>query len=66
MLQRILESFVLYCRIRKMHVAVDATGFSYGQASHYCTKKYRLRRKFLKLAVCADTEKQIVCTTKTR
>ncbi len=65
-LQKILESFVLHCRIRKMHVAVDATGFGYGQASWYYTKKYKLRRKFLKLAICADTDWQIVCSAKIR
>lgn len=32
MLERILESFVLYCRMRKLFVGVDATGFGYGQA----------------------------------
>ena len=49
-----------------MHVAVDATGFSYGQASYYYMKKYKLQRKFLKIAICVDTYWQIVCSAKIR
>ena len=66
MLQNILESFVMYCRTRKLSVAVDATGFGYGQASYYYTKKYKLRRKFLKISICADTTNQVVCSAKIR
>jgi hypothetical protein len=65
-LQKMPESFVLYCQIRTLHVAVDATGFGYGQTSYYYTKRYKLRRKFLKLSVCADTRKQIVCSARIR
>lgn len=63
---RILESFVLHCRIRKLFAGVDATGFGYGQASYYYTKKYKLRRKFLKLVVCDDLREQLVCSAKIR
>jgi hypothetical protein len=66
MLERILESFVLYCRIRKLFVAVDATGFGYGQFSYYYTKKYKLRSKFLKVSVCDDLREQIVCSARIR
>ena len=66
MLQKILESFVMYCRTRKLSVAVDSTGFGYGQASYYYTKKYKLRRKFLKISICADTANQVVCSAKIR
>ena len=65
-LQEMLESFVLYCKICTLHVVVDATGFGYGQASYYYTKRYKIRRKFLKVAVCADTTRQIVCGIKIR
>jgi hypothetical protein len=66
MLQRILESFVLFYKIKKLRTAIDTSGFWYGQASYYYTKKYRLRRKFLKLAICIDTKHQIVCGAKIR
>lgn len=66
MLLKILESFVVYCRIRKMFAAIDSTGMLYGQASLYYTKRLKLRRKFVQMTICADVKRQIVCAIKMR
>jgi hypothetical protein len=66
MLVRILESFVLQSRIRKMFAGIDSTGLSHGQASYYYTKRAKLRRKFVKISICADMRRQIICGIKIR
>ncbi|HXG74120.1 MAG TPA: IS5 family transposase [Candidatus Nitrosotenuis sp.] len=66
MLIKILESFVLHARIRKMFAGIDSTGLSHGQASYYYTKRFRLRRKFVKVSVCADMRQQLICGVKVR
>ncbi|MGH7974531.1 MAG: IS5 family transposase [bacterium] len=66
MLLKMLESFVMHVRIRKMLVGIDSTGLSHGQASYYYTKSAKLRRKFVKISICADMRRQIVCSIKIR
>lgn len=66
MLLKMLESFVLQTRIRKMFVGIDSTGLSHGQASYYYTKRAKLRRKFVKISVCAEMRHQIICGIKIR
>lgn len=66
MLIRILESFVIHCRIRKIFAGIDSTGLSHGQSSYYYTKRARLRRKFVKISVAADMRRQIICAVKIR
>ncbi len=66
MLQKILESFVLHARIRKMFAGINSTGLSHGQSSYYYTKRAKLRRKFVKIAICADMKRQIICSIKIR
>lgn len=66
MLVRILESFVLQAKIRKMFAGIDSTGLSHGQASYYYTKRFKLRRKFVKISVCADMKRQIICGIRIR
>ncbi|CAE6486527.1 IS5 family transposase [Candidatus Nitrosotenuis uzonensis] len=63
---RILESFVIHARIRKMFAGIDSTGLSHGQTSYYYTKRFKLRRKFVKISVCADMRRQIICSIKIR
>ncbi|MDE1863744.1 MAG: IS5 family transposase [Thaumarchaeota archaeon] len=63
---KMLESFVMYCRIRKIFAGIDSTGLSHGQASYYYTKRLKLRRKFVKISICADMRRQIICTIKIR
>ncbi|MDE1861487.1 MAG: IS5 family transposase [Thaumarchaeota archaeon] len=66
MLLKILESFLAYCQVSRMLAGMDATGLSHGQASYYYTKKFKLRRKFVKITICADLRQQIVCGIKIR
>lgn len=66
MLIRILESLVISAKIRKMFAGIDSTGLSHGQASYYYTKRSRLRRKFVKISICADMRRQIISSIKIR
>ena len=66
MLQKILESFVIHTRIKKIFAGIDATGFSHTQASYYYTKRIKLRRKFVKMSAISDMKEQIVCAIKIR
>ncbi|MEM3065363.1 MAG: transposase [Candidatus Nitrosotenuis sp.] len=66
LLLRILESFVMYARIRRMFARIDSTGLSHGQASYYYTKRAKLRRKFVKISILADMRRQIICGIKIR
>ncbi|MDE1763996.1 MAG: transposase [Thaumarchaeota archaeon] len=61
-----LESFVIYCQIARMLAGMDATGLSHGQASYYYTKRFKLQRKFVKMTICADLRRQLVCGIKIR
>lgn len=66
MLQKVLESFVLQTRIKKMFAGIDSTGLSHGQSSYYYTKRAKLRRKFVQISVAADMKRQIICSIKIR
>ncbi|MDE1817957.1 MAG: hypothetical protein KGI19_05090 [Thaumarchaeota archaeon] len=61
---KMLESFVMYTKIRKIFAGIDSTGLSHGQASWYYTKRLKLRRKFVKVSICADMRRQIICGIK--
>ncbi|WP_179371871.1 hypothetical protein [Nitrosopumilus ureiphilus] len=50
MLQRILKSFMIHARIKKMFAGIDAIGFVHTQVSYYYTKRAKLRRKFIKMS----------------
>ncbi|MEM3064873.1 MAG: IS5 family transposase [Candidatus Nitrosotenuis sp.] len=63
---RILESFVISARIRRMFAGIDSTGLSHGQASYYYTKRAKLRRKFVKISILADMRRQLICCIKIR
>jgi hypothetical protein len=63
---RILESFVISSKIRKMFAGIDSTGLTHGQASYYYTKRLKLRRKFVKVSICADMKRQLICGIKIR
>ena len=64
MLQKILESFVIYAKIKNMFAGIDATGFGHTQASCYYTKRIQLRRKFVKMSAISDMREQLVCAIK--
>jgi hypothetical protein len=56
----------MYSGIRKLFVGIDSTRLSHGQASYYYTKRLKLRRKFVKISVCAEMRQQIICSIKIR
>ena len=58
---RMLQEFIPYKRVRLVLAGIDGSGFSYSTASHYYTKRARLRRNFLKIVVCADMNSQLIC-----
>ena len=58
---RMLQEFIPYKRVRLVLAGIDGSGFSYSTASYYYTKRARLRRNFLKIAVCADMNSQLIC-----
>ena len=66
MLLKMLESFVIYCQVVRMLAGMNTTGLSHGQASYYYTKKFKLRRKFVKMTILADLRRQLVCGIKIR
>ena len=66
MLIRILESFVMHAKIKNIFAGIDSTGLSHGQSSYYYTKRAKLRRKFVKISICADMKRQIICGIKIR
>ncbi|CDI06455.1 transposase [Candidatus Nitrosotenuis uzonensis] len=43
-----------------------AARLSHGQASYYYAKRFKLRRKFLKISVYVDMKRQIICGIKIR
>lgn len=57
---------MIHARIRKIFAGIDSTGLSHGQASYYYTKRFKLRRKFVKISICADMRRQIICGIKIR
>ena len=59
---RMLQEFIPYKRVRLVLAGVDGSGFSCSTASYHYTKRIRLRRNFLKIAVCADMNSQLICT----
>ena len=60
LLHKMLQEFILYKKVRLVLAGIDGSGFSYSTASYY-TKRIQLRRRFLKLVVCADMNSQLVC-----
>ena len=65
-LQKMLESFVMHAKIKKMFAGIDSTGLSHGQSSYYYTKRAKLRKKFVKISICADMRQQLICGIKIR
>ena len=61
LLHRMLQEFIPYKRVRLVLAGIDGSGFSYSTASYHYAKRVRLRRNFLKIAVCADMNSQLIC-----
>ncbi len=52
--------------IQNLFAGIDTTGFGHGPSSYYYTKRIKLRRKFVKLSICADMKEQLICAIKIR
>jgi hypothetical protein len=61
---KMLESFVMHTKIKNIFAGINSTGLSHGQSSYYYTKRAKLRRKFVKISICADMRRQIICDIK--
>jgi len=66
LLYRIIASFILQTRVRKMFIGIDASGFKSSNASSYYSEIAGVRRKYIKLSICAELRKQLACALKIR
>ncbi len=66
LLYRIVASFILLTRIRKLLVGIDASGFRSSNASSYYTDRAGIRKKYIKLSIGAELREQIACALKIR
>ena len=68
LMYRIVSSFILLTKIRKLLVGIgiDASGFRSSSASSYYTDRTGIRKKYIKLSTCAELREQIACSLKIR
>lgn len=66
LLYRIVASFILLTRIRKLFVGIDSSGFRSSNASSYYTDRACVRKKYIKLSIGAELREQIACALKIR
>jgi hypothetical protein len=66
-LGKIISSFIILAKIRRLFIGIDSTGFKVTHASQYYTERAKLRRrKYIKLSLAAEVLQQIICTIKIR
>ena len=65
-LYRIITSFILLTRVRKMLMGVDASRFKSSNASSYYTDRAGIGKKCIKLSIGAELRDQIACSLKIR
>ena len=66
LMYRIVSSFMLPTKIRKLFVGMDASGFRSGNASSYYTDKAGKRKKYIRLSMGAELKEQVAYSLKTR
>ncbi len=66
LMYRIVSSFILLTKIRKLLVGIDASGFRSSNASSYYTDRTGIRKKYIKLSMGAELREQIACSLKIR
>ena len=54
LLYRIISSFILLTKVRKMFVGIDASGFKSSNASSYYTDVAGIRKRYIKLSIGAE------------
>lgn len=66
LLYRIVSSFILLTKIRRLFVGIDASGFKSSNASSYYTDRTGIRKKYIKLSIGAELREQVACSLKIR
>jgi hypothetical protein len=66
MLYKIISSFILSIKIRKIRACIDATGFSMDNASSFYTHRADIRKRYLKVSLIIDIDKQLILSLKVR
>ncbi len=66
LLYKIISSFILLTKIRRLFVGIDASGFRSSNASSYYTDRVGIRKKYVKLSIGAELREQIACALKIR
>ena len=66
LLYRIVSSFILLTKIRRLFVGIDASGFKSSNASSYYTDRIGIRKKYIKLSIGAEVREQVACSLKIR
>ncbi len=66
LLYRIVSSFILLTKVRRLFVGIDASGFKSSNASSYYTDRTGIRKKYIKLSIGAELREQIACALKIR
>ncbi len=66
LLYRIISSFILLTRIRRLFVGIDASGFKSNNASPYYTDRAGIRKRYIKLSIGAEFREQLACALKIR
>jgi len=62
LLYRIVSSFILLTKIRKLLVGIDASGFRSSNASSYYPDSIGIRKKCIKLSIGVELREQIACS----
>ena len=66
LLYKIISSFIMLTKIRRLFVGIDASGFKSSNASSYYTDRTGIRKKYIKLSIGAELREQIACSLKIR
>ena len=66
LLYRIISSFILLTKVRKMFVGIDVSGFKSSNASSYYTDVAGIRKRYIKLSIGAKVREQLACSLKIR
>jgi len=66
LLYRIVSSFIMLTKIRRLFVGIDASGFRSSNASSYYTDRAGIRKKYIKLSIGAEVREQVACSLKIR
>jgi Transposase DDE domain len=69
LLEKVISSFIILTKVRRLFVGIDSSGFKATYASQYYAERVKLKRrrkKYIKLSLAVDVLQQIICTIKIR